>query len=159
MYKNLTKHAPNQENLTVKRTSAEIIDEAANQQVGEKMCPYAAAAAGQTAGSSTKKFLPSETTTDAHRSRKDWLNMKTNYASWYTTYTPSSLQQLRQDIGNINTRKCHRTPSTSEDPPGKHLKKLQRKNWYLAGQKIWQTSSPANVLTESGENPDKFEPR
>jgi hypothetical protein len=78
MYKNLTKHAPNQENLTGKRMSAETIDEAANQQVGEKMRPYAAAAAGQTAGSSTKKFLPTEKTTDAHRSREDGLNTKTN---------------------------------------------------------------------------------
>jgi hypothetical protein len=76
--------------LTVNRTSAETLDEAVNQQVGKKMRPNAAAAKGQMAETSAQKFLPTEQPTDAYWSRKDGFNKKKNYASWSTTYKPSS---------------------------------------------------------------------
>jgi hypothetical protein len=118
------------------------------------MRPNAAAATEQTAWTNTKKFLPTEQPTDAHRSRKNGFNKKTNYASWSTTYPPSNSsktteasrqtpeqkqeKKCREEIyamPNIDTIRCHRTPSTSENPPGKHLEKVQKENWYFEGQK------------------------
>jgi hypothetical protein len=64
------------DNLTVKRTTAETLDEDVSRQVGKKMHPNAAAATEQTAGTNAKKFLPTEQPTDAHRSRKDGFNKK-----------------------------------------------------------------------------------
>jgi hypothetical protein len=154
MYENLTKHAPKQDNLTVKMMSAETLDKAVNRPVGNKMRPNAAAARGKTAESSAKKFLPTEQPTDAHRSRKDGFNTKTlankqvafnNFVKTLGTSTPENV------TGHLQPVKIH---------PASILKSYKEKIGTLQVKKIWQTSKPnylpADVLSGSGENPNKI---
>jgi hypothetical protein len=107
MCENWTKHAPNHENLTVKRTSTETIDEAANQQVGGRMHSNAAAAVEQTAGDNKLKFSPTDQPTDTHQSRKYGIKRKKKYGHRTTTNQPSSSSKV--------VEMSHQTPGQKEE--------------------------------------------
>jgi hypothetical protein len=106
--------------------------------VGEKMRPNAAAATVQTAGTSAQKFLPTEQPTDAHQSRKDGFNMKTNYASWSTTYPPSSSSKT--------TEASRQTPEQKQEK-GRRVKiyAMPKSEFKLDFKEEWKTLANKKV--------------